>query len=1014
MQLQVFLKDIFARFDILAFDVRKKTGDHWAIATVASEVNGTRFIKHFQVQEKLLLNGRELRCKKSNRKAEALKIMSLVDKEEEMRKKLLKPSLPKPQPSRPHFDFIKMVTGVWNYNNLGRLVFDQKYQDHRRGTVIFGKTALVVYLKSQKGAATTTDCNCRIDIPYGILEHTLPSNSKGGQGALILTLKSPPKIYKIVSTDSLHLYTGLEASLMPQMPDISSLLLRLTPPHQRERPLHRICALQPHHDRSTALCMVYMIRFPTVQIMRHAWNFVSDFSVSSIDLQRISIPRIKTQMIEKDYKDLEAALISVIGPHFSFAVAYQMMALVFEGTVTPAHMKELVPGVADLARRYDSTMTAAGVGALAQQIPTPTPDINGDEYHTEALIKLVEANITEALADPNNVASTSKRKRHHHLALTYKATVTPTGIVLRGPEWVVANRVLRRYAKHTEYFMRVFFTDEDGLSVFHDPRSSQEEVYARFKDVLRHGVTIAGRTFEFLGFSHASLRYHAAWFMAPFKVDGASVRAEDVIQALGDFSNIHCSAKCAARIGQAFSDTIHAIRVPDDAYVIETKADIIKNGRTFSDGCGTISEALLQRVWRSLPPDRRSKRPTVLQIRYRGAKGVISLDSALLGEQLHIRKSMTKYVAREGWRDLELCGAAYRPLNMYLNHQFIKILEDLRIPLQSFISVQDDALKALEMVVQHPLNAASFLGTYTYLAAIQTQTDESTEQANTGVHAKIPRLIQLMHYIGLTFQMDRFLSDVIEVAAMSSLRDLKYRARIPIEKGCVLYGIMDETNSLNEGEVYIATQLPDDHDEWQHCVLKSNRLAVTRAPSLHPGDVQLVKAVDVEHDNPLKKLRNCIVFSQRGERDLPSQLSGGDLDGDLFHIFWDERLVPSFAHPPADYAPTPARDLGRPVKVDDIVDFFIEFMKMDCLGVISNKHKIRADRKPDGTLNAECLMLAQLASDAVDFSKSGVPVSSNNHLKLVANNANQFRPQANMSMVSAISLEMTWHERPVS
>lgn len=232
-----------------------------------------------------------------------------------------------------------------------------------------------------------------------------------------------------------------------------------------------------------------------------------------------------------------------------------------------------------------------------------------------------------------------------------------------------------------------------------------------------------------------------------------------------------------------------------------------------------------------------------------------------------------------------------------------------------------------------------------------------------------------MHYVGLSFQTDRFLTDVIEIAAMSSLRDLKYRARIPIEKGCVLYGIMDETNTLKEGEVYVATQLPDDHGEWQHCVLKNNRLAVTRAPSLHPGDIQIVKAVDVERSNPLKELRNCIVFSQRGERDLPSQLSGGDLDGDLFHIFWDERLLPSFVHPPAHYAPTPARDLGRPVQVDDIVDFFIEFMNMDCLGVISNKHKIRADRKPDGTLNGECLMLAQLASDAVDFSKSGVPVS---------------------------------------
>ncbi|KAL1654362.1 hypothetical protein SLS61_002962 [Didymella pomorum] len=703
--------------------------------------------------------------------------------------------------------------------------------------------------------------------------------------------------------------------------------------------------------------MVYKLQFGNVKTMRYAWTLIRDFAIPGMDLWRTPIGHVQTSKIEQDYADLELALTSVVPQYVSFGVAYQMMALVLEGTVPPRNMTQLLPGIYDLVKRYGSTRTAAGIRDLAQQIPTPAPNIDGKSYRTKAIIDMIDANINKPLIAADELSSSSKRSKHEHLALTYKATVTPTGLVLRGPEWGVSNRVLRRYSKHTECFMRVFLADEDGLSVFHDPRASQDEVYDRFRNVLRNGISIAGRTFEFLGFSHASLRYHAAWFMAPFEENSVIVRAKDVISALGDFSNIHCSAKCAARIGQAFSDTVHAIHVPLDAYVVEKRDDVVRNGRTFSDGCGTISEALLQRVWRSLPPDRRSKRPTVLQIRYRGAKGVVSLDNALLGEQLHIRKSMTKYVAREGWRDLELCGAAYRPLTMYLNHQFIKILEDLQVPLRNFFAVQDDALRTLELMVHYPLNAAAFL-----------------QIAHTGVYAKVPRLITLMHWIGLSFQADRFLTDVVEIAAMSSLRDLKYRARIPIEKGCLLYGIMDETNTLREGEVYIATQLPDDHGEWKHRVITHERLVVTRAPALHPGDVQTVRAVDAEHGNPLKALRNCIVFSQRGDRDLPSQLSGGDLDGDLFHIVWDERLIPPVTMIPANYPPTTARDLGRPVEVNDIVDFLVEFMNMDRLGVISNKHKVRADRKPGGTQDSECLMLAQLASDAVDFSKSGNPI----------------------------------------
>jgi hypothetical protein len=185
---------------------------------------------------------------------------------------------------------------------------------------------------------------------------------------------------------------------------------------------------------------------------------------------------------------------------------------------------------------------------------------------------------------------------------------------------------------------------------------------------------------------------------------------------------------------------------------------------------------------------------------------------------------------------------------------------------------------------------------------------------------------------------------------------------------------MDETNTLREGEVYISTQRIDNSGYVERQVIVNDRVVVTRAPALHPGDVQLVRAVDALPGSPLRDLQNCIVFSQQGERDLPSQLSGGDLDGDLFHIIYDQRLIPTSTHPPAEYNAAPAKELGRSVEVNDIVEFFVEFMNMDRLGQISNKHKIRADLKPEGTLHPECITLAKLASDAVDFSKSGIPV----------------------------------------
>lgn len=232
-----------------------------------------------------------------------------------------------------------------------------------------------------------------------------------------------------------------------------------------------------------------------------------------------------------------------------------------------------------------------------------------------------------------------------------------------------------------------------------------------------------------------------------------------------------------------------------------------------------------------------------------------------------------------------------------------------------------------------------------------------------------------MNEIDLSFREDKLLTDIVQIAAMSALRDMKYRGRIPIKEGSLLLGIMDETNTLRDGEVYITMQGYNPDGLWEKSIIVRDRVLVGRAPALHPGDMQIARAVNVPKGSPLGDLSNCIVFSQQGLRDLPSQLSGGDLDGDRFHIIYDERLIPNVISTPADYTAAPPQDLGRRVEIDDIAKFFINFMKMDQLGRIAQAHKIMADLKPLGTRDSDCLVLAKLHSDAVDFSKSGIPVS---------------------------------------
>ena len=106
--------------------------------------------------------------------------------------------------------------------------------------------------------------------------------------------------------------------------------------------------------------------------------------------------------------------------------------------------------------------------------------------------------------------------------------------------------------------------------------------------------------------------------MAPFILNGSLTHAQAVIKDLGDFRLIRSPAKCAARIGQAFSQTFSSIHIPSEAFRIID--DVERNGRTFSDGVGTCSTEVLKKIWSEYAMARGLK-PTIFQIRFMGESG---------------------------------------------------------------------------------------------------------------------------------------------------------------------------------------------------------------------------------------------------------------------------------------------------------------------------------------------------------------------------------------------------------
>ena len=120
---------------------------------------------------------------------------------------------------------------------------------------------------------------------------------------------------------------------------------------------------------------------------------------------------------------------------------------------------------------------------------------------------------------------------------------------------------------------------------------------------------------------------------------------------------------------------------------------------------------------------------------------------------------------------VEICGAANKPLSMYLNRPMIKILEDLGVPDDPFLELQRDAVERLRMTTTSPINASTFL-----------------ERNFIGRAANLPWLIRKMSHIGFHFTRDDFLRNTLELAILIQLREIKHKSRILVEQGTTVYG----------------------------------------------------------------------------------------------------------------------------------------------------------------------------------------------------------------------------------
>jgi RNA-dependent RNA polymerase len=228
--------------------------------------------------------------------------------------------------------------------------------------------------------------------------------------------------------------------------------------------------------------------------------------------------------------------------------------------------------------------------------------------------------------------------------------------------------------------------------------------------------------------------------------------------------------------------------------------------------------------------------------------------------------------------------------------------------------------------------------------------------------------------------------------------------KLLVKDGAFCLGVIDETATLR-GHSYVTEvdpsarqrrdllpqiflQVPDHENKGQYRVV-TGLCVIGRNPSLHPGDLRVVEAVDIP---ALRHLKDVVVFPLQGDRDVPSMCSGGDLDGDDYFVFWNQGLIPEnskWNEPPMNYT-APKPEVKDHVKIEDLISFFVVYMKNDSLPTIAMAHRAHADRLDGHAKHQKCkrnpnkdwedkvdmctgLKLAELHSTAVDYVKSGIP-----------------------------------------
>ena len=720
--------------------------------------------------------------------------------------------------------------------------------------------------------------------------------------------------------------------------------------------------------------------------------------------QNIIINEPNSNILNKATKLLnlynESFYTYLVNLHFS--LQYSIFAFITTRKINlfnDAFFKKIMKGFSKLSCQEQEIMSKALDQITTEaQLSNDLGTLIGTRYN---ILKDQNNNtLNKAFNNKNNNNSKNKIENNAELKdnISYirSVEITPSIIYYEIPKLERNNQIIRKFKNYQEHFIKISINDDDHNKIYF-ASSRNFQLLEIVQSLMMNGLYIGTHKFNYLTSSNSQAKQGSGWY---FNLEFTKFeKIDQVLEEMGDFKMEHNKYKNASRRGQCASSTTPINFLPKEN-IIEIPDIKSSDGKyIYTDGIGTISYDLALKCVEKVGNNKFSY-CSAFQIRLLGIKGVVAVDPHLGNKDIIcIRPSMKKYESENN--ELGIIKASGYTTG-YLNRQIIALLSGLGVKNDIFISMIKVSLKEYKTILNYIRKKDLDLCSY-----FRANKDVYNEVLSKCFYFKNLVDYYLYKKNPRCLTNEPFIQKILLNCLSLKIRDLKSKGKIIDKQSASLMGVIDETRTLRHNEVFVRIIKPFSRKEEQDLILEGE-VYVTKNPCLHPGDIKILKAVNNEiiYKN-LSHMINVIVFSsledENDKRPIQNQISGGDLDGDIYYVSWNKDIIDGIIKrnvAPQEDPKYPINNninyncnhinkseeisgiinsniiLENTISMNDVILSHINTMKNDIVPLISNLYLAHADNDlVHGPFNEKCRMLSDLFIIAIDSQKNGKFIS---------------------------------------